>query len=157
MYSLDQIKQLIEILEDSQLAVMELTDEKGGSIRLEKPAAAPVNTFAVNTGNAPAAPAAVPQPLQEASAPQIASEQPEQTAANTIKAPMVGVFYAAASPESSPFVTVGQKVNKGDVVCIIEAMKLMNEITADQSGTIAEIYVNNGDIVEYGQPLFKIS
>lgn len=154
MYSLDQIKQLIEILEASQLAVMELTDEKGGSIHLEKPAAAPVNTFAVNTGNAPVAPMAAPQPLQDAYAPQIASEQ---TAANTIKAPMVGVFYAAASPESSPFVTVGQKVNKGDVVCIIEAMKLMNEITADQSGTISEICVNNGDIVEYGQPLFKIS
>ena len=61
------------------------------------------------------------------------------------------------SPDSEPFVTVGKKVNKGDVVCIVEAMKLMNEITAEQSGTISEICVNNGDIVEYGQTLFKIS
>lgn len=157
MYSLDQIKQLIEILENSKLSVMELTDE-GGSIRLEKPAPASVNTFAVNAGNVPVA--AQPETLQPADSSAAVMQTPVDNAADnsrTINAPMVGVFYAAASPESSPYVTVGQKVNKGDVVCIIEAMKLMNEITAEQSGTITEVCVNNGDIVEYGQALFKIS
>lgn len=69
---------------------------------------------------------------------------------------MVGVFYTAPSPEADPYVKVGSVVNKGDVVCIIEAMKLMNEVTATQSGTIKEILAENGDIVEYGQPLFVV-
>lgn len=69
---------------------------------------------------------------------------------------MVGVFYSAPAPDRPPFVSVGDTVNKGDVICIIEAMKIMNEITADESGTITEILVENGDVVEYDQPLFKI-
>ncbi len=156
MYSVDQIKQLIEILENSKLAVMEITDENNGSIRLEKPQAAPVNAFALNTGSVPVMPTAPETPAQPAPAVQPAAPVAQDTGAS-IKSPMVGVFYAAPSPDSEPFVTVGKKVNKGDVVCIVEAMKLMNEITAEQSGTISEICVNNGDIVEYGQTLFKIS
>ena len=73
-----------------------------------------------------------------------------------ITAPMVGVFYAAASPDSDPYVQVGQAVKKGDTLCIIEAMKLMNEINAEESGVITEICVKNGDLVQFGQPLFKI-
>ena len=73
-----------------------------------------------------------------------------------VKAPMVGVFYAASSPEEEPYVTVGSKVKKGDVLCIIEAMKLMNEITADCDGEIAEICAENEQVVEYGQTLFVI-
>ncbi len=69
---------------------------------------------------------------------------------------MVGVFYSSPSPEAEPFVKVGSKVKKGDVLCIIEAMKLLNEINADTDGEIVDICVNNGDVVEYGQPLFKI-
>ena len=69
---------------------------------------------------------------------------------------MVGVFYSAPNPDSKPFISVGQTVNKGDVVCIIEAMKIMNEITADESGKVTEVLVKNGDVVEYGQPLFRI-
>lgn len=156
MYSVDQIKQLIEILENSNLAVMEITDENNGSIRLEKPQAAPVNTFAVNAGSVPVMPTATEAVAQPAPVAQAVAPATQDTGAS-IKSPMVGVFYAAPSPDSEPFVTVGKKVNKGDVVCIVEAMKLMNEITAEQSGTISEICVNNGDIVEYGQTLFKIS
>ena len=156
MYSVDQIKQLIEILEKSNLAVMEITDENNGSIRLEKPQAAPVNTFAVNAGSVPVMPTATEAVAQPAPVAQAVAPATQDTGAS-IKSPMVGVFYAAPSPDSEPFVTVGKKVNKGDVVCIVEAMKLMNEITAEQSGTISEICVNNGDIVEYGQTLFKIS
>ena len=156
MYSVDQIKQLIEILENSNLAVMEITDEDNGSIRLEKPQAAPVNAFALNTGSVPVMPTATEAVAQPAPVAQAVAPATQDTGAS-IKSPMVGVFYAAPSPDSEPFVTVGKKVNKGDVVCIVEAMKLMNEITAEQSGTISEICVNNGDIVEYGQTLFKIS
>ena len=156
MYSVDQIKQLIEILEKSNLAVMEITDENNGSIRLEKPQAAPVNTFALNAGSVPVMPTATEAVAQPAPVAQAVAPATQDTGAS-IKSPMVGVFYAAPSPDSEPFVTVGKKVNKGDVVCIVEAMKLMNEITAEQSGTISEICVNNGDIVEYGQTLFKIS
>ena len=73
-----------------------------------------------------------------------------------IKSPIVGVFYASPSPESDPFVSIGSKIKKGDVLCIIEAMKLMNEITAEVDGEIADICVRNGDIAEYGQVLFKV-
>ncbi len=77
-------------------------------------------------------------------------------AISTVVSPMVGVFYAAASPEKPPFVKVGSKVKKGDVLCIVEAMKLMNEIIAEEDGEIVDICVANGDVVEYGQTLFKI-
>lgn len=73
-----------------------------------------------------------------------------------VKSPMVGVFYSAPSPDADPFVTIGSKVQKGDVLCIIEAMKLMNEITAETSGEIVDICLKNGDIAEFGQVLFKI-
>ena len=73
-----------------------------------------------------------------------------------VKSPMVGVYYSSPSPDSEPFVSIGSKVKKGDVLCIIEAMKLMNEITAEQDGEIVDMYVKNGDIAEYGQVLFKM-
>lgn len=76
--------------------------------------------------------------------------------ATDIKSSLIGVFYAASSPDAKPYVTVGSKVQKGDVLCIIEAMKLMNEIVAEQSGEIVDVCVQNGDIVEFGQTLFKI-
>ena len=76
---------------------------------------------------------------------------------NDVKAPLVGVFYAAPSPEEDAYVKVGDRVNKGDVLCVIEAMKMFNEIKAETSGTIAEICVDNGNVVEYGQTLFKIT
>lgn len=76
---------------------------------------------------------------------------------NDVKAPLVGVFYAAPSPEEEAYVKVGDRVNKGDVLCVIEAMKMFNEIKAETSGTIAEICVDNGNVVEYGQTLFKIT
>ncbi len=90
-------------------------------------------------------------------APVEAPEAPQKEKEGTVVAsPTVGVFYAAASPESKPFVAVGDRVEKGDTLCIIEAMKLMNEIPAEVSGKIAEVCVGNGQVVEYGQPLFRI-
>ncbi|MBR2280718.1 MAG: acetyl-CoA carboxylase biotin carboxyl carrier protein [Ruminococcus sp.] len=141
MIDIETLKDYIKVLEDSSLAEIEISDEED-SIRLAKPSAdSPVVAFAPS--NAPAAAQAVP-----ASAPAASGK--------AIKSPMVGVFYAAPSPDRPPFVNVGDTVKKGDVVCIIEAMKIMNEITATESGTITEVLVENGDVVEYDQPLFTI-
>ena len=105
------------------------------------------------------APSASPAAEPVAAAPEVAPavEAAPAAAGRTIKSPMVGVFYAAPSPEKPAFVSVGSRVKKGDTVCIIEAMKIMNEITAEESGTITEILVNNGDVVEFDQPLFTVS
>lgn len=143
MIDIETLKEYIKVLEDSSLAEIEISDEED-SIRLAKPTAdAPVVAYQAQ-GNAPAAAPAAPV----SAAPSVSGK--------SIKSPMVGVFYAAPAPDRPPFVSVGDTVNKGDVVCIIEAMKIMNEITADESGTITEILVDNGDVVEYDQPLFKI-
>lgn len=75
----------------------------------------------------------------------------------TVKAPLIGVFYAAPSPDAPPFVKVGDHVKKGDILCIIEAMKMMNEITAEEDGTVSEVLAENGKLVEFGQPLFKLT
>lgn len=147
MYSLDELKKLIAILEESNLTSIKISD-KTDSVCIEK---APVSVTSTVAVPAPAAPVAGAPAQTAAPAPQAAS------AGKTIDSPMVGVFYAAPNPDSAAFVSAGQKVKKGDVVCIIEAMKIMNEITAEESGTIAEVLVNNGDVVEYGQPLFRLS
>ena len=99
----------------------------------------------------PATPATAPENSTE-------SEKPPVDDPNTfvIKSPMVGTFYRASSPESPPFAKIGEKVTNDSIVCIIEAMKVMNEINAETTGTITEILVENGDAVEYGQPLFKV-
>ena len=104
-----------------------------------------------------AAPAPATVQVSEAPAPVIREEAAvDFNRVHEIKSPMVGVFYASPSPDAKPFVEIGSKVKKGDVVCIIEAMKLMNELTADQDGEVVDVCVNNGDVVEYGQPLFKL-
>lgn len=90
-----------------------------------------------------------------AAAPAVAAA-PESTSGNIITSPIIGTFYSAPSPDKAPFVKVGDTVNAGDVICIIESMKLMNELNSDFSGRVAEIYVNNGEAVEYGQKLMRI-
>lgn len=155
MYNLDEIKEFINLLEDSSLSVFEIQKEDGSKIRLEKaqPAQQIVNTIPVANGVASPAPIAP-------SAVESASSAPVPAAADsskTIDAPIVGVFYAASAPGKAPYVSTGKKVKKGDVVCIIEAMKCMNEIQAEEDGEIVEVLVNDGELVEYGQPLFKIN
>lgn len=102
--------------------------------------------------------AAAPAPAAGGTAVAVAaaSVQPEQESGNIITSPIVGTFYASPSPDKPPFVKTGDSVNAGDVVCIIESMKLMNEINSEFSGRVAQIYVNNGDTVEYGQKLMRI-
>lgn len=155
-YDLDDVKRLIELANENDLGVLEIETKKGRRIRIEKnKPTTPTVAFNANSS----APVQAPAPVQPAVASEPVSAAPTQSASptgKTIKAPMVGVFYQAASPEADPYVTVGKAVNKGDTVCIIEAMKLMNEIQAEESGTIKEILVKNGEIVEYGQPLFVI-
>ena len=142
MFNIDEIKELIALLEESSLSVLEVKDDDK-KVRLEK---------AQTTAAAPAAVTVNAAPVQAAPAPAAESEDDGKT----ISAPIVGVFYAAPSPESEPYVHVGQKVKKGDVVCIIEAMKCMNEIQAEEDGEIAAVLATNGELVEYNQPLFAI-
>lgn len=150
MYNIDEIKEFIALLEDSSLSVLELENENGSKIRLEKPQF--VNQTAQFINQAP---------LQEAVAAPAVQNAPAQAAPSadtgkSIDAPIVGVFYVAPSPDAQPYVSVGKQVKKGDTVCIIEAMKCMNEIQAEEDGEIVEILAKDGELVEYGQPLFKI-
>lgn len=155
MYNLDEIKEFISLLEDSSLSVFELQKEDGSKIRLEKaqPAQQIVNTIPVANGVAAPTPVAA-APVESAP---VAPTAPVSDSSKTIDAPIVGVFYAASAPGKAPYVSVGKKVKKGDVVCIIEAMKCMNEIQAEEDGEIVEVLVKDGELVEYGQPLFKIN
>ena len=152
------IKNLINIFESSQLGEMEVeSNESGESLRVTlKRNTAPVVTTQV------AVPQATPvQPVQAAAEQLKAETGPSEgvldyNLVQDIKSPMVGVFYAAPSPESEPFVTRGSKVKKGDTLCIIEAMKLMNEVVAERDGEIVEILPKSGELVEFGQILFRI-
>jgi acetyl-CoA carboxylase biotin carboxyl carrier protein len=147
---LRKLKKLIDLVQESGIAELEITEGeekvkivKGGAVSVSAapimamPAAAPVA----------AAPAA-------AAAPAVAEAPEAGQEGHVVKAPMVGTFYRSSSPDAKPFVEVGQAVKEGDTICIIEAMKLMNEIEADASGVVKAILVENGQPVEYGQALF---
>lgn len=139
---INKIESLARIMSENGLTGLEYTEGEV-SLKLErKPEAAAF----VQSAGSPFLPAPVEAPEQA----------PEEKEGTLVASPTVGVFYAAASPESQPFVSVGDYVEKGDTLCIIEAMKLMNEIPAEVSGKIAEVCVGNGQVVEYGQPLFRI-
>ena len=150
-----KVKKLIELLDESGIAEIEISEGED-SVRISRYAtglpqaavmAAPAPIVAAAT---PAAPAAEP-----VAAPPAAPEEPEDDGYE-VTAPMVGTFYTATSPGAAPFVQVGDQVNEGDTLCIIEAMKMMNQIEAEVSGTIKSIRVQNGDPVEYGQALFVV-
>ncbi len=162
------IRELAKVLEESGLTSLEFDDGKS-KIKLEKNPGAGTQTVFVNgaAGNAagavgtaaestaPAA-GAVSAAGGDSAAPGASQGMASAAEGEAVKSPMVGVFYASSSPEAGPFVSVGSQVKKGDVLCIIEAMKLMNEITAERDGEITEICVPNGQLVEYGQTLFRM-
>lgn len=153
MYTLDEIKEYISILENSSLATFELQKEDGSKIRLEKPQQSQqfVNLAPVSNS------VEIPQTAPAQSAPVQAVPAPEEDdKANKITSPIVGVFYAAPSPNSKPYVKVGQKVKKGETVCIVEAMKCMNEIPAERDCEIVEILAKDGELVEYAQTLIVV-
>jgi len=148
---LRKIKKLIELLEESGIAEIEVKEGEE-SIKLSR--ASQVQQPIVNTQTYD-----VPAPTSPAIEKTIQKDEPKSdpiSDGDTIDSPMVGTFYRAASPDSKPFVEKGQKVNKGDTVCILEAMKMMNQVTAEQAGTITEILVEDSEPVEFGQPLFII-
>ena len=147
-----KIKKLIELLEESGISELEIKEgEESVRISRQTASAAPVTVAAAP---APAATAA-PAPAATESTP-AADSAPEEASGHKIRSPMVGTFYAAPSPTAGPFVTVGQRVNTGDTLCIIEAMKMMNQIEADVSGVVKQILVENGQPVEFDQVLFII-
>ena len=147
---LRKLKTLIDLVEGSGIAELEISEGEE-RVRITR-----VVTAAPQQAYAPApqlvAAAAAPQPAAVAAEP----AKPAAPEGHVVKSPMVGTFYRSASPGSKPFVDVGQSVNSGDTLCIIEAMKLLNEIDADQAGVVKAILVENGQPVEFGQPLFII-
>ena len=150
---LRKLKKLIDLVEESGIAEIEVTEGEE-KVRITR---TPHNAAAVYAAPAPVAPAvaaAAPAAAPAAAAP--AAAPAGRDLSNAQKSPMVGTFYRAPSPSSPAFVEVGQTVKAGDTLCIIEAMKLMNEIEAEKSGGIKEILVENGTPVEYGEPLFII-
>jgi acetyl-CoA carboxylase biotin carboxyl carrier protein len=150
---LRKLKTLIDLVSESNVSELEITEAEG-TVRIVKSAPAPV---AMVTQMAAPAPVAVAAPVAAAPAPAAAAPAAEaEPAGHTVKSPMVGTFYRASSPGAKAFAEVGQQVKEGDTICIIEAMKILNEIEADKSGTITKILAENGQAVEYGAPLFII-
>ncbi len=139
----DRIKELIAIIEETGVNEIEVSSWWGRKIRVTKNSSGPAGTFA------PPAPPVVGTAVPPESA-------PETSRHHTITAPIVGTFYAAASPESPPFIKVGDRLKKGQTICIIEAMKIMNEIESDVDGTVAEILADNATPVEFNQPLVLV-
>ena len=150
---LRKIKKLMELLEESGIAEIEVKEGEE-SIKLSRnitSSAAPLQQMVQQ-------PMMVPQQQATQTASQVENKKDDSLNQNrnTVNSPMVGTFYASASPESKPFVTVGQSVKKGDTLCILEAMKMMNQVQAESDGKILEILIDNAEPVEFDQPLFVI-
>ena len=148
--NIKQIRELAQIVSENGLSAIEIAEGEN-RVRIERAVAAPAAVPAVVSMPAPVAAPTAPAP-----APAAEETNVDFNRTREIKSPMVGVFYAAPSPDAKPFVEVGSKVKKGDIVCIVEAMKLMNEISAEFDGEVVDVCVHNGDVVEYGQTLFKL-
>jgi len=149
---LRKLKTLIDLVSESNISELEITETEGKVRIVKGGGAAPVQYVQTLAAPAPA-PAAAPAGTAAPAAAPVAEAAP---AGHAVKSPMVGTFYRAASPGAPSFVEVGSKVNEGDTLCIIEAMKILNEIEADKAGTVTQILGENGQAVEYGQPLFII-
>ena len=147
---LRKLKTLIDLVSESNVSELEITEAEG-KVRIVKSSGAPVVMQ-----QAPVAMVAAPVPAPAGGAPAVETSAPAAPAGHAVKSPMVGTFYRSASPGAKPFVELGSVVKEGETICIIEAMKILNEIEADKSGTITKILSENGQAVEYGQPLFII-
>lgn len=151
---LRKLKKLIDLVEESGISELELTEgeEKVRISRALMTSSAPVISHQI-----PMMPSSVSAPAPSAPAPSAANPSAAaEESGKIVKSPMVGTFYRASSPDASAFVDVGSNVNTGDTLCIIEAMKLLNEIESEYSGVVKKIFVENGQPVEYGEPLFLI-
>ena len=148
---LRKLKTLIDLVSDSNVSELEITEAEG-KVRIVKSmgVAAPVIMQQAAPAPVPASPVAAPVAAVDAPV------APAASTGHTVKSPMVGTFYRSSSPGSAPFIQIGSVVKEGDTLCIIEAMKILNEIESDKSGTVTQILCENGQAVEYGQPMFVI-
>jgi acetyl-CoA carboxylase biotin carboxyl carrier protein len=151
---LRKLKTLIDLVSDSNVSELEITEAEG-KVRIVKAGLPVVQTYPVAPAAAVAAPAPA-APAVAAAAPVAGPAAPETMAGHAVKSPMVGTFYRSASPGAKAFVEIGSVVKEGETLCIIEAMKILNEIETDKAGTVTQILCVNGQAVEYGQPLFVI-
>ncbi|MBH9553228.1 acetyl-CoA carboxylase biotin carboxyl carrier protein [Inhella gelatinilytica] len=150
---LRKLKTLIDLVSESNVSELEIT-EADGKVRIVK--SAPAAAAVVQTMAMAPMPMAAPMPMPAAAVPAAAPVAEAAPTGHIVKSPMVGTFYRASSPNAKAFVEIGQQVKAGEALCIIEAMKIMNEIEADATGTVTKIYCDNGQPVEFGQPLFII-
>ena len=144
---LRKLKTLIDLVSESNVSELEITEAEG-KVRIVKGGGAMVQQYAVPMAAAAPAPSVVPSPVIEAT--------PVADVGHPVKSPMVGTFYRSASPGAKAFVEVGDSIKSGDTICIIEAMKILNEIEADKTGVVTRILCDNGQAVEYGQAMFVI-
>ena len=156
MFKLNEIKELIKLLDETSVQELEIENE-GTRLSIRKPGKTEVVQVQQAIHQAPPVMQAIPQVQQEVK-PQAGANEQKSVDSNlhTIVSPMVGTFYRSSSPEAAPYASVGDRVTNKSTVCIIEAMKLMNELEAEVSGQIVEVLVENGQLVEYGQPLFLV-
>ena len=145
---LRKLKTLIDLVSDSNVSELEITEAEG-KVRIVKGSGAMAQGYVTTAAVAQSALSAAPVAMAAAFVPEVATN-------HMVKSPMVGTFYRSASPGAKAFVEVGDSVKQGDTICIIEAMKILNEIETDKSGTVRRILSQNGEAVEYGQPLFEI-
>ena len=147
---LRKLKTLIDLVSDSNVSELEITEAEG-KVRIVKGGGAMPQVYTAPATAPPAQVAAAHAPAMAEVAP-----APVVIANHVVKSPMVGTFYRSASPGAKPYVEVGDTIKQGETICIIEAMKILNEIEADKTGTVSRILSQNGEAVEYGQPLFEI-
>ncbi len=152
-----EIKQILQLLRDFDIAELEL-EREGCRLSLKKNSHPAISLSSLGMNTPTISPAFIPQPISSALISTVAekTESKPEIMLHSIVSPIVGTFYASVSPEAAPFVKVGSKITERDTVCIIEAMKVMNEIKADVAGVIEEVLVTNGQAVEFGQTLFKV-
>ena len=163
LFKIGEIKELIKLLDQTSVQELEIENE-GYRISIRKPGKtevisvqpAPAQPTYTPVPTVPAQPAAAVETAPAQSAVDVVADTKEQAGLHKIVSPMVGTFYRASSPDTPPFVNTGDKINEKSVVCILEAMKLMNELLAEVKGEIVEILVENGQLVEFGQPLFLV-
>jgi acetyl-CoA carboxylase biotin carboxyl carrier protein len=153
---LRKLKTLIDLVSDSNISELEITEAEG-KVRIVRGGSGTfVPAYAPNYAPSPMPMQGAAAPLAAAGAPLAASEAAAEPSGHIVKSPMVGTFYASSSPGAKAFVELGQAVKEGETICIIEAMKILNEIETDAGGTIKRCFVTNGQAVEFGQPLYEI-
>ena len=152
---LRKLKTLIDLVSESNVSELEITEAEG-KVRIVKSAGVAMAAPVVMAAPVAAAPAVVAAPAAAPAGAEAAPAAPAAPAGHAVKSPMVGTFYRSSSPGAAPFVQIGSVVKEGDTLCIVEAMKILNEIESDKSGTVTQILCENGQAVEYGQPMFVI-